>query len=92
MAVSEHREGFEVEVRPSDSAVLHELDVVRGREALLKEQVALLEERLLEAETRVTEMEREVDRYAAQVGEMKRTLSWRITAPLRAVRRLRPRS
>jgi len=71
----------------TDSA-LRQLDVARGRERHLSEQVAVLEERLLEAETRLAEMQRSVVRASTLADDIQRTTSWRVTAPLRAVRRL----
>ncbi len=89
MSIREHR----VEVAPeaADDSALRKLDVAEGRERHLREQVELLEERLLEAEKEITALHREI-RARAEVGaEMQRTLSWRVTKPLRAIRRLLPR-
>lgn len=89
MSIREHR----VEVTPeaSDDSALRTLDVAEGRERHLREQVELLEERLLEAEKEISALHREI-RVRAEVGaEMQRTLSWRVTKPLRAIRRLLPR-
>jgi uncharacterized coiled-coil protein SlyX len=69
-----------------------ELEIARGREEFLREHVSLLEERLLEAETRVAESERTAERALALVAEIQQTSSWRVTAPLRAFRRLLSRS
>lgn len=96
MAVSKHHERVEVEAPDSAPAVAEleldaaqrELEVARGRARLLTEQVALLEKRLLEAETRLAEMQRSVDRASTLADDIQRTTSWRVTAPLRAFRRL----
>ena len=89
MSIREHR----VEVAPeaADDSALRKLDVAEGRERHLREQVELLEERLLEAEKEISALHREI-RVRAEIGaEMQRTLSWRVTKPLRAIRRLLPR-
>ena len=65
-----------------------QLDVAEGREKHLREQVELLEERLLEAEKEITALHREIRARAELGAEMRRTLSWRVTKPLRAGRRL----
>ena len=96
MAVSEHHEKVEVDPRGSTpagaegdlDAAHRELDVGRGHVRLLSEQIAVLEQRLLEAETRLAEMQRSVERASALADDIQRTTSWRVTAPLRAVRRL----
>lgn len=73
-------------------AALRKLDVAEGRERRLRDQVRLLEERLLEAEQEITALHREIRARAELGAEMRRTLSWRITRPLRVGRRLlRPR-
>lgn len=64
------------------------LDVADGREKRLREQVELLEARLLVAEKEITELHREIRARAELGAEMRRTLSWRVTKPLRAGRRL----
>jgi hypothetical protein len=75
----------------AEDAALRKLDVAEGRERYLREQVELLEQRLLDAEQEITALHREI-RVRAEVGaEMQRTLSWRVTKPLRAIRRLLPR-
>ena len=96
MAVSEHHEKVDVAPLGSTSpsvereldAAHRELEVARGRKRLLSEQVALLEKRLLEAETRLAEMQRSVERASTIADDIQRTTSWRVTAPLRAFRRL----
>ena len=88
MSIREHR----AEVAPdrADDSTLRQLDVAEGRERHLREQVELLQERLLEAEKEISALHREI-RIRAELGaEMRRTLSWRVTRPLRAARRLRP--
>jgi hypothetical protein len=99
MSIREHRaevvpeaaaEEPDAGVGAADSA-LRKLDVAEAREKHLRQQVELLEERLLEAEREITALHREI-RIRAELGaEMQRTLSWRVTKPLRAVRRLLPR-
>jgi len=64
------------------------LDVAERRERHLREQVELLEARLLEAEKEITALHREIRARAELGAEMRRTLSWRLTKPLRAGRRL----
>jgi len=71
----------------TDSAS-RQLDVARGRQKHLSRQVEKLEGRLLEAETRLAESQRSVERAIALADGIQRTTSWRVTAPLRAVRRL----
>ena len=71
----------------SDSA-LRQLDVGKGREKHLREQVDKLERRLLEKEKALTSLQRELENRSEVVVEIQRTLSWRVTKPLRAVRRL----
>ena len=89
MSIREHR--AEVAPEAADDSTLRKLDVAEGRERHLREQVELLEERLLEAEKEISALHREI-RVRAEVGaEMQRTLSWRVTRPLRAIRRLLPR-
>ena len=73
----------------TDSA-LRQLDVAKGREKRLREQVDKLETRLLAKEKEHTSFQRELRAGSELVGEIQRTLSWRITKPLRAVRRLFP--
>ncbi|CAN5183158.1 hypothetical protein BH20ACT13_BH20ACT13_23970 [soil metagenome] len=75
----------------ADSA-LRQLDVARGREKHLTEQVDKLERRLLEKEKELTSLQRELENRSETVGEIQRTLSWRVTKPLRAVRRLLART
>jgi hypothetical protein len=65
--------------------------VARGREAHLSEQVARLEGRLLEVETDVAQARLESRRAHDFADELRATLSWRITAPLRTASRLRSR-
>lgn len=74
-------------VAAADSA-RRKLDVAEGREKHLREQVELLEERLLEAEEEITTLHREIRARAELGAEMRRTLSWRVTKPLRTGRRL----
>ena len=74
----------------TDSA-LRQLDVAKGREKQLREQVDKLERHLLEKEKELTGLQRELRARSELVGELHRTLSWRVTKPLRAVRRLRAR-
>jgi predicted nucleic acid-binding Zn-ribbon protein len=71
----------------ADSA-RRQLDVAEGREKRLREQVELLEVRLLEAEKEITALHREIRGRAELGAQMRRTLSWRVTKPLRAGRRL----
>lgn len=71
----------------TDSA-LRQLDVAKGRERHLREQVDKLERRLLEKEKELTRLQRELRARSELVGELQRTLSWRVTKPLRAFRRL----
>lgn len=87
MSIREHS-SLEKKKAVELDAAHRELEVARGRARLLSEQVALLEERLLEAETRVAEMQRSAARASALVADLQRTTSWRVTAPLRAFRRL----
>jgi hypothetical protein len=98
MSIREHRTEVEPEgaaeldaaLAAADSA-LRKLDVGEGREKRLREQVELLEERLLEAEKEITALHREIRARSELGAEMQRTLSWRVTKPLRAVRRFLPR-
>ncbi len=71
----------------TDSA-LRQLDVAKGREKHLREQVDKLERRLLEKEKELTGLQRELRARSEIVGDLQRTFSWRVTKPLRAVRRL----
>jgi len=71
----------------TDSA-LRQLDIAKGREKHLRQQVDKLERHLLEKEKELTGLQRELRARAELVGELHRTLSWRVTRPLRAVRRL----
>jgi len=98
MSIREQR----TEIDPEGSTELHEalaaadsalrkLDVAEGHERHLREQVELLERRLLEAEKEITTLHREIRARSELGAEMRRTLSWRVTKPLRAVRRLFPR-
>jgi hypothetical protein len=90
MSIREHR--AEVTQEAADHSTLRKLDVAEGRERHLREQVELLEKRLLEAEKEISALHREI-RVRAELGaEMRRTLSWRVTKPLRAARRHLPRS
>ena len=86
---SEEQRTLEVDeaLAAADSA-LRQLDVAKGRERHLREQVDKLERRLLEKEKELTGLQREVRARSEMVGELQRTLSWRVTRPLRAVRRL----
>ncbi|MBA3374445.1 MAG: hypothetical protein H0U00_01270 [Actinobacteria bacterium] len=70
----------------TDSA-LRQLDVAQGREKYLRQQVDKLESRLLEKEEELTNFQRELKRRSEIVGELQSTFSWRVTRPLRAVRR-----
>jgi hypothetical protein len=95
MSTREQQTEVEPERRPdrdstleaADSA-LRKLDVAEGREKRLREQVTLLEERLLEAEKEITSLHREIRARAELGAEMRNTLSWRVTRPLRVGRRL----
>jgi len=69
-------------------STLRRLDVAKGREKHLTEQVDKLERRLLEKEKELTGLQRELKNRSEAVGEIQRTFSWRVTKPLRAVRRL----
>lgn len=89
MSIREQR--AEVAPEVADDSTSRKLDVAEGRERYLREQVELLEERLLEAEKEITALHREIRDRAELGAEMQRTLSWRVTKPLRAVRRLLPR-
>lgn len=71
----------------ADSA-LRKLNVAEGREKHLREQVERLEARLLEAEKEITTLHRQIRARAELGAEMRRTVSWRVTRPLRAGRRL----
>ncbi|MBA3333089.1 MAG: hypothetical protein H0U30_03780 [Actinobacteria bacterium] len=75
----------------TDSA-LRQLDVAKGREKRLTEQVDKLERRLLDKESELTSLQRELRARSEIVDEIQRTLSWRVTKPLRAARRLFSRS
>ena len=75
----------------TDSA-LRQLDVAKGREQRLTEHVDKLERRLLEKEKELTSLQRELRARSEIVDEIQRTLSWRVTKPLRAVKRLLARS
>jgi hypothetical protein len=98
MSIREHRAEIESEapaelaaaLAAADSA-LRKLDVAEGRKKHLREQVGLLEARLLDAEKEITALHREIRARSELGAEMQRTLSWRVTKPLRAVRRLLPR-
>ena len=102
MALSEHRESLErlVETPPASvedgasrsevDAALRDLDVARGRERRLEQQVAQLEHRLDAAELALGEGERERERLHDLFEELQDTRSWRWTAPFRFVRRLLP--
>jgi len=70
----------------TDSA-LRQLDIAKGREKHLRQQVDKLESRLLEKEEELTNFQRELKRRSEIVGELQSTFSWRVTRPLRAVRR-----
>ena len=71
----------------TDSA-LRQLDIAKGREKQLRGQVHKLERRLLEKEKELTSLQRELENRSEIVVDIQRTLSWRVTKPLRAVRRL----
>jgi hypothetical protein len=96
MSLSEHHEdlGLLNTSSPVDDDVLardtalRQLEVARGRERHLVKQVEKLERRLLEAETDVAEMRLEVRHALALEEEIRRTRSWKITAPLRTGSRL----
>lgn len=100
MALSEHRESLEHEEatlpaslqgspsRDELDAALRALEVARGREAHLSEQVARLERRLLDVETDLAQARLESRRAEDFADELRATLSWRITAPLRTASRL----
>jgi hypothetical protein len=100
MELSEHRESLEeLEESPPASLaghppreeldeVLRTLEVAKGRELHLEQQVERLERQLLEMETEVAAARLESRRAEDFVGEMRATLSWRVTAPLRAVSKL----
>jgi hypothetical protein len=102
MALSEHRESRErleeagrpgVEERadrPALDAARRDLDVARGREQRLEQQVAKLEHRLEAADLALGEGERERERLHDLFEELQDTRSWRWTAPFRFVRRLLP--
>ena len=96
MGLSEHREtldeleetsptGSEDDPRAELDEALQALEVAKGHERLLEEQVARLERRLLDVETDLAATKLEARRAQDTVGETYGTLSWRITAPLRAV-------
>ncbi len=95
MSIREQRPEVEQEdattFAAADSA-WRQLDVARGREKHLTEQVDKLERRLLEKEKELTGLQRELRKRSEAVGEIQRTLSWRVTKPLRAVRRLLART
>jgi hypothetical protein len=77
-----------VSATPAEEDALHrELAVMRGRQQHLEAQVRELERQLLAAETARAEADQRFRRQAALVDEIQRTLSWRITAPLRALSR-----
>ena len=71
----------------TDSA-LRQLDIAKSREKQLRGQVHKLERRLLEKEKELTSLQRELENRSEIVVDIQRTLSWRVTNPLRAVRRL----
>ncbi len=71
----------------TDSA-LRKLGIAKGREKQLRGQVDKLERRLLEKEKELTSLQRELENRSEIVVDLQRTLSWRVTKPLRAVRRL----
>lgn len=99
MSIREQQTEAETQVEPAldaalaatDSA-LRQLDIAKGRERLLSQQVEKLEGRLLEKEKELTGLQRELCNRSEMVGEIQRTLSWRVTKPLRAARRLLARS
>jgi predicted nucleic acid-binding Zn-ribbon protein len=90
-AVPDREADLEEALAAADSA-RRKLDVARGREAHLVGQIERLEERLVATEEDVAALGREVQRRDALVADIQRTLSWRVTAPLRAIRRAFPRS
>ena len=99
MSIREQQTEAETQIAaPLDAAsaatdsVLRQLDVAKGREKRLIQQVEKLEVRLLEKEKELTGLKRELRARSAMVDEIQRTLSWRATKPLRAVRRLLARS
>ena len=100
MELSEHRESLE-EVQESSPAsaeqgdsraepdeALRALEVARGRERHLEQQIERLEQRLLDVETDLAAAKLQSRRAHDLVDELHGTLSWRITAPLRAVSHL----
>jgi len=101
MSIREPQTEAETRVEPAlDAAsaatatdwVLRQLDVAKGREKHLRQQVEKLERRLLAKEKELAGLQRELRARSAMVDEIQRTLSWRVTKPLRAVRRLLARS
>ena len=102
MALSEHRESLErlEETSPARveedagrselDAALRDLDVAKGRERRLEQQVVKLERRLEAADLALGEGERELQRLHDLFEEIQDTRSWRWTAPFRFVRRLLP--
>jgi len=102
MALSEHRESLvdpEATSPGSDQvdtsraeldAVRRAVEVAKGRERHLEQQVEMLEERLLQTDLSGAEREKEIARLTDLVDEIQHTRSWRWTAPFRFVRRLLP--
>ena len=102
MALSEHRESLD---RPEAASPASEqadtsrreldaarraVEIAKGRERHLEQQVEKLEERLLETDLSGAEREKEIARLTDLVDEIQHTRSWRWTAPFRFVRRLLP--
>jgi hypothetical protein len=102
MALSEHRESLEhhdVATPASDrqdasrselDAALRAVEVAKGRERHLEQQLQQVEARLLETELAGAEREKEVARVLDLVDEIQHTRSWRWTAPFRFLRRSLP--
>ncbi len=84
---TEDEQRLDAAIAETDSA-LRQLDVAKGGEQRLRRQVDKLERRLLDKEKELTGLQRELKRRSEIVGELQRTVSWRVTRPLRAVRRL----
>ena len=99
MSIHEQQTEAETQIEPAldtasaaTDAALRQLDVAKGRAKHLSAQVEKLEGHLLEKEKELTGLQRELRARSAMVDEIQRTLSWRVTKPLRAVRRLLSRS
>jgi len=100
VALSEHRESLDElgETPPPGSGAdpsreeldgaLRALEVAGARERHLEQQVERLEQRLLEVETDLASAKLESRRARDDADELRSTLSWRITAPLRAMSNL----